>query len=427
MVVEIQNKKIVASKTDAYDVNDDGYRIKSVQKKFRDSFSSASLDDSKWESIVGIGTSLSQSVGNLTMVSGVTANSEISILSKETFTVPFRVGVGLTLSQRIANQSFLVEAVSVDPNTLIPDGKHCAALLFDGTTTTQGKYRVQNGGLTPLDSSAQTVPTTGGAGFYEVEVFADEAWFHGGTIDSTSARTNSYRRHQQIPDPNALYKIRLRWLNGSTAPASSTNAIVNFLAVQDYAELTAEITAGRGQTVAGQAIGVQVVNSVAISGNPAVVGNAAHDATISGNPVRTAGRAVTSNYTAVAGGDVADLITTVLGVQIEKPYSIPEADWQVAPSAVTVITDIVLKATGGASLRNYVTGIQMKNVGAVDTEVVIKDGSTVIWRGFLKANMITGDVINFTTPLRGTLNTAMNFACLTAANVYISAQGYQAP
>jgi hypothetical protein len=114
--------------------------------------------------------------------------------------------------------------------------------------------------LTPLDSAASTVPTTASAGLYELEPFADECWFHGGTLDATTGRANSYRRHQQIPDPNGTYKIRVRWLNGATAPATTTTASLQFVAIQDYQELTAEITAGRGQSVAGQAIAAAVVS-----------------------------------------------------------------------------------------------------------------------------------------------------------------------
>jgi hypothetical protein len=92
-------------------------------------------------------------------------------------------------------------------------------------------------------------------------------WFHSSVLDTTNGRSNSYRRHQQIPDPNALYKIRLRWLNGGTAPASSTNATLQYVACQDYAELTAEITAGRGQSVAGQALAVAVTTMPTVAAN----------------------------------------------------------------------------------------------------------------------------------------------------------------
>lgn len=238
------------------DSSDSMMKVKSVQRKFRDSFSGATLDTSKWTDSLGAGGAITVSGGQLTLASGTTANAETSVTSLETFTIPFRLSIGLTLSQRIANQSFYAEFISVDPDTGVPDGKHCASLLFDGTTVTQAKYDVQNGGLARLTSAAQTFPTTASGGLYEIEPFADETWFHGGTLDASSGRANSYRRHQQIPDPNAVYKVRLRWLNGATPPASSTNAVVNFIAVQDYAELTAEITAGRGQTAAGQGVGV---------------------------------------------------------------------------------------------------------------------------------------------------------------------------
>lgn len=241
-----------------YDPVDDMMKVKSVQRKFRDSFPGTSLNAQYWSSTLGTGGTVAVSGGVLTLGSGTTIAAETSVTSREVFTVPFRVSFGMTLSQRIADQSFYVELISVDPTTLEPDGLHKAAWMFDGTSATSAKYVVQNSGITELVSVASSVPTTASGGFYEIEPFSDEAWFHGGTLDSTSARSNSYRRHQQIPDPNALYKLRFRWKNGGIAPASNTNAVLQFVAIQDYAELTAEITAGRGQSVAGQALGVQI-------------------------------------------------------------------------------------------------------------------------------------------------------------------------
>jgi hypothetical protein len=243
-------------------------KMKSVQKKWRDSFTTGTLEPSKWTSIVGAGASISVTGGTLVMASGTTIAAETSVLSVETFTIPFRVQVGLTLSARILNQTFYIEAVSVDPVTLLPNGQHTIAWAFEGNANpTQGIYEVQNGGLARLRSAQSTVTTTAGTGVYELEPFADEAWFHSAVLDGALGRANSYRRHQQIPDPNAVYKIRFRWLNGASAPASSTNATIQYISVQDYAELTAEITAGRGNAVAGNAISVMLagVTSAATS------------------------------------------------------------------------------------------------------------------------------------------------------------------
>lgn len=244
--------------TPAYNPNDDMMKVSSLQRKFRDSFPGTSLNANSWESQNGAATTISVSGGTLIMGSGKTIADESWVMCKEMFTIPFRVSFGLALSQRIADQSFYVELISVDPITGAPDGQHKCAWVFDGTSATQAKYIVQNSGITELVSGASTIPTTASGSYFEVEPFADECWFHGGTLDSNSARSNSYRRHQQIPDPNAMYKLRFRWKNGAIAPASNTNATIQYAAIQDYAELTAEITAGRGQSVAGQALGVQI-------------------------------------------------------------------------------------------------------------------------------------------------------------------------
>lgn len=412
-----------------YDPQDDMFKIKSMQKKFRSDFTVPIGSQTKWDVVTGAGGSITTSGGQLVITSGTTVNSESYILSKDVFTIPFKLSIALTISQRIANHNLFVEAVSVDPITLQPDGKNTIAWWFDGTSATSAKYRVQNNGLTPLDSGASTVPTTASGSVYELEPFADEAWFHGNILDSVNARANSYRRHQQVPDPNQLYKIRIRSLNGSTAPASSTTINVQYVSCQDYAELTAEITAGRGQAAAGQAIGV-MLSGGNLTGNQNVGGAAAHDGAVSGNPVRIAGKAINIVPTAVSTtGDTHDLITTMVGALIQKPYAIPEADFSwAAPSAIAVTTDNVVKAAGAAGIRNYVTGVQLQNTGATATEVVIKDGATVIWRGFLPASMPGIADVNFATPLKGSAATALNFACITAgANVYANVQGYQAP
>jgi hypothetical protein len=408
-----------------YDAVDDMMRVKSMQKKWRDSFVGSSLDLNKWDVISqGVGQTLTVASGQLSITTGTTIDEELVLLSKEVFTIPCRSIYALNLSQRIINQEIYVELVSVDTETGLPDDLNLAGWIYDATSATQAKYRVQNGGMAPLASGAVTIPSTATYAVAEVEAFADEAWFHRRVIDSTNGRSNSYVRHQQIPDPNALYKLRIRVRNLSIAPASSTTVNFQFIGVMDYAELTAEITAGRGNTVAGQGIFAQVAGTVTATG---VVGPAAHDAAVSGNPVRIAGRALTSAYTSLASGDTADFITTVQGVQIVKEHCIPELSWQYT-GTLTTTADAAAKAAGAAGIRNHVNGFQYQNTSAVTTEIVIKDGSTVIWKGFASANMNLPANLTFDMPLRGSAAVALNVAALTTgANVLINLQGYQAP
>lgn len=265
---------------------------------FRDSFSDAVINTSLWTSTVGAGT-ISESAGTLTLGSGTTANNTTSLLSNQTFLLPIKVAIGLSLSQRIANQTFFVELVSVDPETGVPDGLETAGLVFDGTTVTQAKHQVRTGGLAVNQSAAQTYPTTASpAKLFEIEASYDETWFHGSAaLDSTAGRVNSYRQQLRGPSPHALYKLQLRWLNGATAPASNTNALVTFLSAIEYEELSTEIVNGRGTNVAGAAPAVVVAGgSVAVTGSVTTSGTVTNTQTFPA----TGGPALFTNNTGAA-------------------------------------------------------------------------------------------------------------------------------
>ena len=493
----------------AYDWTDDMLKIKSMQKKFRDSFNGTEINPARWDvAASGSGMALAVADGTVTISTGTTLDDEVVLTSRTAFTIPLRVMVAVNLSQRIAGQSVWLELISVDPTSAQPDGRSACAWRLDGTSPTLANYEVQSEGAPRLaSSSGSPIPTTVATGWsvLEIEPTNDECWFHGRQLDTTAARSNSYVRHQQIPEPNALYRFRIRVRNrqfingisavanngsglvritraahglatndvvtvadvsgvpgangtftitvidansfdlvGSTfsgaylntgwasvsrnlAPASSTDVKVQFVTIADYAELTTEITAGRGQSVAGQGLGVNVLSTIA----PALtaVGGQARNTT-GALPVLVA-TGLSANPTAVTTGRGIDLLATLIGALVNKPFSIPEADWQYAAAAGGIIntTDVVLRAAAAAGIRNYVTSIDVRNAHpTVATEVVIKDGATVIWRQLLPAAMAAPVEITFPTPLRGTAATAVNFACITTgAQVYVNAQGYAAP
>lgn len=241
--------------------------VRTTSRRLRDGFESGSLDSAKWTSSVGSGGSITQSGGTLTLGSGTTANAETSVTSVLTFNTPVRFAIGLNLSQRIANTTFLVELVSVDSVTELPDDKNIAAWVFDGTSATQAKYRIKSQNGTQLDSGAVTIPTTATASTLEIEPNTMDTWWHTQAFDTTAARTQSYRRNQKAIDPDCRFKIRLRWLNGATPPASNSNAVISFIACQDTNELTAEINSTRGQISAGVAMPVTFAATPTVSAN----------------------------------------------------------------------------------------------------------------------------------------------------------------
>lgn len=103
-----------------------------------------------------------------------------------------------------------------------------------------------------------------------------------------------------------------------------------------------------------------------------------------------------------------------------------------ATGGITDTSDVTLAAAPGAGLVNYLTDLQLANSDAtVGTEVVIKSGSTVLWRTFLPAgrpSALTGTMpvsFHFSRPLRAATNTALTVAAsTTSAELYVNAQGF---
>lgn len=105
--------------------------------------------------------------------------------------------------------------------------------------------------------------------------------------------------------------------------------------------------------------------------------------------------------------------------------------WAYAAAAGGIVSstaDVALKAASGAGVRNFLASltIQHDTLSAV-TEFVIKDGAAIIYRGKLQtAANETGFTIPLPVPLRGTANTALNFALLSSVTggVFVNGQGY---
>lgn len=159
-----------------------------------------------------------------------------------------------------------------------------------------------------------------------------------------------------------------------------------------------------------------------------VVGDAAHGAAVAGNPILVGLEGRSTAPTAVDDGDVVRVLATLLGKQVNVPYALPANTWSyaTATAGVTDTADDEAKAAA-IGIRNYVTSVQVINGHAtVNTEVVIKDGSTVLWRGWAQAAG-GGVSAKFDPPLRGTANTAVNVANITTGSqTYFNLQGFQA-
>jgi len=155
------------------------------------------------------------------------------------------------------------------------------------------------------------------------------------------------------------------------------------------------------------------------------------------NPIAIATEARTSSKTSVANATLVRPIATVDGRQIVRLDSIPENEWSyvAASGGITNTTTAVSLAGGaGSGVRNYITSLQVSSdtLGTA-TEVVIRDGigGAALWRAKIgTAGTVGIQGIRFHPPLRGSTNSLVEAACVTATgtgSIYLNVQGYKAP
>lgn len=292
------------------------------------------------------------------------------------------------------------------------------------------------GGLLPTGPDSLVIPPSSlnSAGVLFTQ---DMTGYESVSVQVTSAGTTCTITYETSDDATTWYGISGIAPNlgssNTSSPASTSTTLLVLTFPRKALYFRARVsTYGSGLvTVLGTLHkNPQVISNRATMDGAGVVGTAPATFVPTGLVSRT------TNVAAVATTTLVQATATVVGVQIVRPYSIPELDWQYAAASGGIVdtADNVLVASAGAGIRNYLTWISLLNTDAtVGTEVVVKDGSTVIFRTFVPASLAAVSQpmpvgFTFPTPLKGTAATALNVACITTSSqTYVNAGGYQAP
>lgn len=242
--------------------------VGTARDKFRDNFRSYDTVNN-WETVqTGAGMTITtDGVLNgsryLNVAMGTTINSETILLSRNSFKFPLKFSFSISMSQRIANNEVFVELVSVDGTGAVEtdttiaasantnNALNCVSYKFDGTTATNAIYLTRGYGISELVSSSVsfsnstaasgTTPNFIPGGIWEICADMEEVVWQTKTLDSNTALAIVNRRTQNIPDPTKEYKIRIRFKNLGTAPASSTNARIHAIRVLDTTRMTVDM------------------------------------------------------------------------------------------------------------------------------------------------------------------------------------------
>lgn len=119
-----------------------------------------------------------------------------------------------------------------------------------------------------------------------------------------------------------------------------------------------------------------------------------------------------------------------MGQLVDTRNGVSKTNWNFAIGAggITNTSNNTLIAASGMGWSNVLTTLYVKNVSAVASEFIIRDGGggSILYRGFAPASMLTADVIQFSTPLTSSVSTALIFAMITnATQTYVGATGFQ--
>lgn len=128
--------------------------------------------------------------------------------------------------------------------------------------------------------------------------------------------------------------------------------------------------------IASIAAGDNNIGNVDIVTMPDVtcVGKAAHDAAISGNPVRIGARAYNTSITSVAADDTVDLIADKQGSLIVTPVK-PREFIRTQVTNITNTTETTIVTAGGAGVFNDIVGMIITNNSDVQATCTIKDST----------------------------------------------------
>lgn len=244
--------------------------VRGQRQRWRDDFNGNSLSPD-WE-ILQIGTGQTITVGNseLTINTGITAGTTI-IRNKKSFNIPCRASFIFKASQRIANQSLIVEIVDAS-------GNNYARFLYLGTSASTVNIENSADGSSVLTGSTFLGTTSSVHSVFEIDAAADEIRFSVKDINSVSGRISSLIRNQRIPDVSKNYYFQIKTIN-SIALSSGTLFAIDSVTLQENETLSAELVAIKNSRSFGDSLGVNTVASsisATISNTPQIANNQAY-------------------------------------------------------------------------------------------------------------------------------------------------------
>lgn len=196
---------------------------------------SGAASSSNWIQTVGTGGAIAVASSTVTITTGTTSGS-ITNISRDVDFIPLRAHTRVTLSQRIANQSFFIGFRDNVASSTVNVG-----VIFDGTTNTTVKFHSQlSSAAADIQEVTVTLPfalTTATELSYDIDVTPNRA-----TLAIEGIMVAELTQH--IPGPYTDFFF-VAESNNTGVPASTTTLTVNLVQLANYDQnQVTNVTAG---------------------------------------------------------------------------------------------------------------------------------------------------------------------------------------
>ncbi len=372
----------------------------------------------------GISTGMSYTFANSALVfsMGTTINAEYWLMSKATFTLPLDLYPIVQLSQRIANNNVYIELVEVDstgrlvPNTVAGEIRNRAGVRYQGTSGTALDLESVSG-----DSPAAAVVTASTATSASpghdllIEYRNEDVILTTGVVDSTASHTTSGGRiSKQVPDHTKVYKLRIRFKNGSSAPASNTDVSLFRIVLNVVQDISVEVSSGRGDMTPNKGMPVLLTGGLTGSSAIALQGTQGDNVALAGSQFAVGGTILSTVGGPAIGttGRYGSLTMDLARRVIVQPLGNPQShDFNFATLANTTETNVIAAV---AATRHILTSINIFNADTVSHVFLLRDTTAGTVRKRFQVD--AGKTLDVSFPSAGIPQAALNTNCTVQLN-----------
>ena len=384
--------------------------------------------------VVGTGTFATQ----VTSLPSIPAGSNaIGSITNTSFTATQATGTNLhtvTDSGSVTNATLSAETTKVIGTVRTADGS--GNLLTSTTNALDVNIKsgsIANTSFTVTQATGTNLHTVVDSGTVTANISGSISNTSFAATQATASALNMTEANSSTIATNTTGLNNTVGTTGSAAPSkglliqgsdgtNARNILTNSVGVVYTRATIDQTTPGNTNAVYVSNTSVPVSQATASSLNATVVPGTATGSAVPSVSYPTGFQARSSDITATTSTYNTIGITDLVGKQIVQPYAINQLFVKGSNSATTTSSTSLITAAG-AGVSNYITSISVMNTGATTTVVNIQDGSTTMYQVGAPAG--GGAVVTLPVPIKGTANTAVNFATLNASTtVYVSVAGY---